>query len=143
MLGEYDFRHEEADSQVYYTTALQVLLHPGFDPSTYENDIALIRIPDAPCEADNICTLCLPDGTIAFPGSATTEAPANGNDDESENDLGTTTMRPMLSSTGSYKGIDFDPFPAIYKAMTKKRRGQAISPTIEVDAETANRDFNP
>ena len=79
VLGEYDFENADSDTKVFYATPLQVVLHPGFNPKTYENDIALIRIPPVPCQNRNICTLCLGEHAITFPKSltsVTTEAPA-------------------------------------------------------------------
>lgn len=76
-----NFAQHEEDSgdEVFYTTALNVLLHPGYDPSTHNNDIALIRIPDAPCNRDSVCPVCLgtpvtfdPLPETTLPGDTTT-----------------------------------------------------------------------
>lgn len=34
-------------------------IHPEFEPSTLENNVALLRIPGVPCSRESICSVCL------------------------------------------------------------------------------------
>ncbi|GIY46273.1 hypothetical protein CEXT_375941 [Caerostris extrusa] len=59
-LGEYDFRrsddlHPHVERKIYV-----LIIHPEFDPITYENDLALLRFQEPVEFQENIIPICLP-----------------------------------------------------------------------------------
>ncbi|GAV05495.1 hypothetical protein RvY_15620 [Ramazzottius varieornatus] len=64
ILGAYDFASDELFAQTYYTFPLDIIVHPKYDPITFENDIAILKIPPVSCDKPNICTICLPDAPV-------------------------------------------------------------------------------
>ncbi|GIY83873.1 serine proteinase stubble [Caerostris darwini] len=59
-LGEYDFRrsddlHPHVERKIYV-----MIIHPEFDPITYENDLALLRFQEPVEFQENIIPICLP-----------------------------------------------------------------------------------
>ena len=56
VLGKYDFKDQDEDSRI--ANPLEVIIHENWDPTNFENNIALIRIPNVKCSAGSICTIC-------------------------------------------------------------------------------------
>ena len=56
VLGKYDFKDQDEDSRI--ANPLEVIIHENWDPTNFENNIALIRIPNVKCSSGNICTIC-------------------------------------------------------------------------------------
>lgn len=60
VLGERNFNRHNDDSRV--ALVRDIVVHPDFNLTTFANDIALLRIADAPCNGKQICTVCLGTG---------------------------------------------------------------------------------
>lgn len=59
-LAEHNFRHDSVDDDdVFLHAALDVRMHPLFDPATGSSNVALIRISDALCHLADVCPVCL------------------------------------------------------------------------------------
>ncbi|XP_055332982.1 chymotrypsin-C-like [Paramacrobiotus metropolitanus] len=56
VLGKYNFKDQEEDSRI--ASPLEVIIHENWDPAVFENNIALIRIPNVKCNGAEVCTIC-------------------------------------------------------------------------------------
>ena len=56
VLGKYDMKNQEEDSRI--ASPLEVIVHERWDSGSFEDNIALIRIPNVKCASGNICTIC-------------------------------------------------------------------------------------
>ncbi|XP_055341752.1 inactive serine protease 54-like [Paramacrobiotus metropolitanus] len=63
VLGAWDFVRplDSPNQAVWFTNPKQIVVHDQFDPMTFANDLAVLRIPLAPCEQRNICPVCITD----------------------------------------------------------------------------------
>lgn len=67
-LGEFNFHrtddiHPHVERRIY-----MILIHPQFDPTTYENDLALLRFYEPVRLRANIVPVCLPHPTEEIEG---------------------------------------------------------------------------
>lgn len=75
ILGAYDFASDELFTQTYYTYPTDIFIHPRYDPVTFDNDIAILKIPPVSCDKPNICTVCLPDASVDANACAVRDIP--------------------------------------------------------------------
>ncbi|OQV18136.1 putative Transmembrane protease serine 11G [Hypsibius exemplaris] len=63
VLGASDFLRpvDRADDAIWFTAPTHIVVHHDFNALTYANDIAILRIPLAPCNQKNICPVCIND----------------------------------------------------------------------------------
>jgi len=62
FLGHRIFLHPVGkDDAIWFTAPKQIFIHHAFDAQTFANDIAILRIPLAPCNQKNICPVCIND----------------------------------------------------------------------------------
>ncbi|NXA41615.1 CTRL protease, partial [Eudromia elegans] len=70
VIGEYDLRSAAEDVQVKTAEARgprQAITHPGWDPSTLENDIALLRLSSPAQLGPTVSPVCLPPADLVLP----------------------------------------------------------------------------
>ncbi|KAM8799421.1 chymotrypsin-like protease CTRL-1 [Eudromia elegans] len=65
VIGEYDLRSAAEDIQV---KTAEAITHPGWDPSTLENDIALLRLSSPAQLGPTVSPVCLPPADLVLPG---------------------------------------------------------------------------
>ncbi|GAU94006.1 hypothetical protein RvY_05855 [Ramazzottius varieornatus] len=56
VLGKYDMKNQEEDSRI--ASPIEVIVNEKWDSGSFEDNIALIRIPNVKCASGNICTIC-------------------------------------------------------------------------------------
>lgn len=59
-LGKHWRRRSDENEQSL--TAKQIFLHPQYNPTTFENDVALVELSESPVLNDFVMPICLPQG---------------------------------------------------------------------------------
>lgn len=145
VLGEYDFAHEDTGARVYYTTALNVFLHPKFNPETFDYNLALIRIPDAPCgsadsDETSVCAVCLNDEDVTFEPTTTTTTQASTTTIFTTTEPTTTTYAYGGSSAGRLTA-SFSLSNSLMAVVRSQRRRISTTGGAVVDTEDPENPF--
>nr|XP_035922611.1 mannan-binding lectin serine protease 1 isoform X5 [Halichoerus grypus] len=61
ILGKHWRRQSDGNEQ--HLRAKHLFLHPLYDPSTFENDVALVELLESPVLSDFVMPICLPEGS--------------------------------------------------------------------------------
>ncbi|XP_063117289.1 mannan-binding lectin serine protease 1 isoform X2 [Cavia porcellus] len=59
IMGKHWRRHSDADEQ--HLRVKQIILHPLYNPSTFENDVALLELSESPTLNNFVMPICLPE----------------------------------------------------------------------------------
>ncbi|XP_005657166.1 mannan-binding lectin serine protease 1 isoform X1 [Sus scrofa] len=60
IMGKHWRRRSDENEQSF--TAKQIFLHPQYNPTTFENDVALVELSESPVLNDFVMPICLPQG---------------------------------------------------------------------------------
>ena len=66
VVGEFDRNKIEANEAIY--DILDVIIHPGYERRTVNNDIALLRIESNIRFNDDVGPICLPEKDVTYTG---------------------------------------------------------------------------
>ena len=58
-LGEHDFNEKTSASRVDFSVA-SIFMHERYDPSTYENDVTILRLTEKVTFTDHVRPICRP-----------------------------------------------------------------------------------